>query len=200
MSDDDCGSVTDWLRNLEGDDSNAAQMLWNRFFDQLLIRAEAMVRDRTPDTVEGEDIAVQVMASLWKGARAGRFKDVRNRDELWWLLLAITRMTMVDGIRHESAQKRGGGVSVLSLDGPNPGWTYEQLVSREPSPQDAITFAEEVSRLLSLLRDERTHQVAVLWLEGCPQEEIARQADISTATVTRKLKIIRETWKAELSP
>ena len=198
MMSDEPGSVTEWLRNLEGDDSDAAQKLWNRFFDKLLERAESLLRENNQHKLEGEDIASEVLASLWKGARAGRFRDVKNRDELWWLLLAITRMTMVDGIRKESARKRGGDVTVLALDGKNPAWTYKQLVSHEPSPEDAFEFAEEVSRLLSLLRDDRSRQVAVLWMEGCTQQEIADQAGISTATVTRKLRLIRQTWQVEL--
>ncbi len=44
-----------------------------------------------------------------RGAVAGRFSDINNRDDLWWMLLAITQQKAVDLVRHEVAQKRGGG-------------------------------------------------------------------------------------------
>ena len=198
MSTEQLGSVTGWLRGLEGDDSDAAQNLWDRYFGRLLQRAKTLLEEKQQHRLDGEDIVVDVMTSLWKGARDGRFKDVRNRDELWWLLLAITRMTLVDGIRKGSAQKRGGLTKTYAFDGEDPGRIYAQLVSGEPSPEDALMLAEEVSRLLSLLPDEKSRGIAVHWLEGCTQQEIAQRTDVSTATVTRKLRLIRQIWKAEL--
>ena len=107
MSDAETGSVTDWLHSLEKDDSEAVQHLWDRYFEKLVELARHRANRKSSD---GESIASSVFASLWRGAKAGRFRTVQNRDELWWLLLKLTRMKISDDVREQTAQKRGGDV------------------------------------------------------------------------------------------
>ncbi len=55
-----------------------------------------------------EDVAVSVFETLCKGAAAGRFEKLQDRDDLWKLLTAIAGMKSVDQIRRQTAKKRGG--------------------------------------------------------------------------------------------
>ncbi len=194
MGDSDTGSVTDWLHSLESDDSEAIQRLWDRYFDKLV----ELAGRRAKHSADDESIASSVFASLWRGARAGRFRKVQNRDELWWLLLKLTRMKIADDSRKRSAQKRGGNIPhvALSKDSEH-GATFEELVSQEPTPDDLVALDEEFSRLLSDLRDDQLRRIAILRMEGYSHEEIASELDVSTATVARKLRLIRGTWATE---
>lgn len=195
MSDSDTGSVTDWLHSLEGDDSEAIQRLWERYFDKLVDLAGRRA-GRSP--ADEESIASSVFASLWRGARAGRFRKVQNRDELWWLLLRLTRMKIADDARQRAAQKRGGDITHVPLSRDSEqGFGFEQLISQEPTPDDLVALDEEFTRLLSDLRDDQLRRIAILRMEGYSHEEIASELAVSTATVARKLRLIRGTWATE---
>tara|TARA_R110002095_G_scaffold116835_1_gene101910 strand:- start:4795 stop:5400 length:606 start_codon:yes stop_codon:yes gene_type:complete len=201
MSDEqDLFSVTTWVKALKEGEAEAAQKLWNRYFEKLVAQAEMRIRNCPQGTLEAEDIAVSVFESLWRGANEGRFQKLQNRDELWWLLLALTKRKVASHIRKETALKRGGNSTQKSLNNDkDSGYTFEQLVSQEPSPEYLAMLQEEYENLLSILRDDRLREIAVLRLEGYTSQEISKQLDISIPTVTRKLRLIRATWAKELA-
>ncbi|MEJ7592403.1 MAG: ECF-type sigma factor [Planctomycetaceae bacterium] len=190
-------SVSDWVRHLKDGDADAAQQLWNRYFQKLVVHAGQRVRAHNcPEgTVVPEDVAASVFESLWKGANAGRFQKVTDRDELWWLLQAMTRRKVVSHIRHATARQRFSGQVPASLSHDEPGSAYRELMSDEPDAEYVVMMQDQFSRLLSLLRDDKLRQIAVLKLEGCSNDEICRNLSISSATTTRKLRLIRETWQ-----
>ena len=190
-------SVSDWVCSLKGGDAEAAQKLWDRYFQKLIAHAAQRIRaHRCPEgTVVPEDVAASVFESLWKGANAGRFQQVTDRDELWWLLQAMTRRKVVSHIRHATAQLRSPGHVPASLSQADPGTVYRELLTDEPNGEYVVIMQDQFSHLLSLLRDDKLRQIAVLKLEGCSNEEICRSLDVSSATATRKLRLIRETWQ-----
>lgn len=107
-------SVSDWVCSLKDGDAEAAQQLWNRYFEKLVAQAGQRVRSHNcPEgTIVPEDVAASVFESLWKGANAGRFEKVTDRRELWRLLQAMTRRKVVSHIRYSTAQQRFPGVLV----------------------------------------------------------------------------------------
>jgi DNA-directed RNA polymerase specialized sigma24 family protein len=193
MTNEGDSSVSEWLRHLESGDGHAAQQLWDHFFDKLVRQAENRLRNCPLAATGPEDIVVSVFESLWRGAREGRLKKVQNRDELWWLLLAITHRKVVSHRRQESAQKRGGK-NAIKRHAPE----LQEVVSDELPPDYWPAFEDECRRLLSLLRDEQLRQIAVLRLGGCSIQDICAQLVISQATAGRKLRLIRATWENEM--
>ena len=188
MDDGSQASVCAWLRALEVDDAQAAQRLWDRFYPRLVELAEPRAKGLAKGGIEAEDVAADVMASLWRGHAAGRLADVKSRDELWWLLLALTKRKIVDHQRRQSALKRGGEVVVgpLELNG-HPGYQFDEIVSVELSPDYVVAFEEECLRLLRQLRDDQLRQIAVDRIEGVEtNDEICQRRGISPATVTPK--------------
>jgi DNA-directed RNA polymerase specialized sigma24 family protein len=149
-----------------------------------------------------EDIAASVFHSLCRGAAAGRFQDMKNRDDLWWVLLAITQQKVVDHVRRETAQKRGGGRTQLESNlncwSGDTEFALDRLMSEEPTPEFLIMLQEQHERLLNLLRDECLRKIAVYRIEGFTVPEIADDLRVSTRTVERKLKLIRDNWSREL--
>ena len=199
-TDDQTPSISEWVCKLKVGDSEAANLLWERYFEKLVAQANRRIRahDCPKGTLEPEDIAVSVFESLWKGANAGRFQNVTDRDELWWLLLVMTRNKVVSHIRHAMAERRFPGKMPVSLDLAKPGEAFYELVSQEPTAADIVLLEEKCSCLLSLLREEKSRQIAVLRLEGFTIEEMCQRTGLSSATVTRKLKLIRKTWEQAL--
>ena len=194
------GSVSHWIQNLKGGDAEAAQDLWNRYFSQL--EAHAAVKIRAYNVPNGavipEDVAASVFESIWRGANAGRFKDVKDRDALWWLLQSLTKRKVIDHIRRATAARRFNGQPNVSLTDSDAGAAFRELMADEPTAEYLSIMEEEFSRILALLRDDKLRQIAVLKIEGYSNDEIQERTGIASATLMRKLKLIRSTWHQAL--
>src|SRR5262245_59310158 len=101
-------SISEWLGQLKAGDAGAAQKLWSRYSGELLRIARQRLGRSPRGIADEEDIALSVFDSVFRGAAAGRFDQISTRDELWWLLLSITKRKAVDHIRREAAQRRCG--------------------------------------------------------------------------------------------
>jgi RNA polymerase sigma factor (sigma-70 family) len=196
-------SVSQWIVHLKEGQDDAVQRLWERYALRLVELARRRLKDAPKRVADEEDIAQSVFHSLCRGAVAGRFASVQNRDDLWWLLLAITKQKVTDHVRREMAQKRGAG-RVQSESGLNSnpddsqGFALDRLIGEEPSPEFALMLAEQHERLLGLLRDDRLRQIATFRIEGFTVPEIAEDLRVSTRSVERKLQLIRGVWSKEL--
>jgi RNA polymerase sigma factor (sigma-70 family) len=192
-------SVTRWIGQLKAGEEEAAQRLWERYFGALvgLARRKLLGRRRVSDE---EDVALSAFATFCRGARAGRFSQLRDRHNLWPLLMVLTRRKAHDAVKRERAQKRGGGAvrGESALLGAQTGADgergFEQILGREPTPAFALEVAEEVRRLLDRLGDEELRAVALWKLEGYTNAEIAAQLGCITKTIERKLRVIRSIW------
>ena len=147
---------------------------------------------------------LSVFKSLCLGAEQGRFDILTDRDDLWHLLLTITHQKSVDQIRHQQRQKRGGGKvrgdSVLAHpDESGVGIGFDQLTNSDPTPSQLADIREEMARLMGLLRDDTLRCVATWKLEGYSNEDISERLNMTTRSVERKLRLIRDKWSKELS-
>ena len=197
-------SVTAWIASLKAADAEAAQRLWDRYSTRLVELARRKLGHAPKGIADEEDIAQSVFRNVCHGAAAGRFGDIMNRDDLWWLLLAITKKKVVDHVRRETAQKRGTGrvqsETVLAAVGKDTHrFSLDHLVGEEPTPEFLIMLEEEVSGLLASLRDDQLRQIAVWRIEGYTASEIADDLAISVRSVERKLQLIRITWSQNLA-
>jgi RNA polymerase sigma factor (sigma-70 family) len=194
-------SVSQWITDLKQRDSDAAQRLWERY----VLRLERLARQRLGDfpkrVADEEDVVISVFHSLCRGAAAGRFRRMENRDELWWLLLAITKQKVASHVRRELAHKRGENLihreSELFGKHITP-FNLDRLMSEQPSPEFVLTLEEQHERLLAMLRDDRLRQIALYRVEGFTVPEIAEKLGTSTRSVERKLQLIRSIWSKEL--
>jgi DNA-directed RNA polymerase specialized sigma24 family protein len=196
------GSVTNWIRDLRGDDATAAsRALWARYFEQLARIARARLGTTPRGPADEEDVALSVLDSFFRGAAAGHYPDLKNREDLWRLLLTITARKAYNQRRDETRQKRGGGrtVTAAALAGAEPDGDdfLAQAISEELSPESAAIVTDEYRRLFGSLGDESLRVVALMKLEGHSNEEIARSLDCGLRTVERKLDVIRKRWLAE---
>ena len=197
-------SITDWIASLKAADAEAAQRIWERYSTRLVDLARRRLRDAPKTVADEEDVAQSVFRNVCHGAANGRFGDIKNRDDLWWLLLAITKQKVVDHFRRESAQKRGGGrvFSESALWAEQHGgqrFSLDYLIGDEPTPELLVILDDEVARLLNLLRDDRLRQIAVSRIEGNTASEIADDLGISSRSVERKLQLIRTSWSRHLA-
>ena len=201
--DQDQEAVTLWVTDLQGQDQEAARLLWNRYFERLIIEARKQL-GRTPRRqVCEEDVAASVFMSLCNGASKGRFAEVASRDELWRLLVVLTKCKVIDQKRHLKRQKRGNGKVAgesIFLQGTDAERRHglDALAGNTPTPEFLAIVDEESQRLMDLLRDDLLRSVAQYRLEGFSTAEIAEKTGISSRSVDRKLQLIRDTWRSEL--
>lgn len=203
MSDSSDHSISVWLSGLKRGEEEAARRVFERCFERLVQVAKSRMAGASRRVADEEDVALSVFHSLCRGAAAGRFERLRNRDELWQMLIAITQQKVVDLKRHNVRQKRGGGEvrgeSVfLENDAEQLARGIEDYAIEELTPQFLCILAEEHQRLLGLLRDDTLRQIALFRMEGYTDEEIATQMGLSRRTIERKLQLIREQWTKEI--
>lgn len=198
---DSDGSVTRWVGDLKAGGENAAQPLWERYFDRLvhLARNKLRARPRPAIVEDEEDAALSAFDSFCRGAAQGRFPRLSDRDDLWRLLVVLTVRKALDQLERRRAAKRGGG-RILGESGLMGGGSDEargaldRLVGRDPTPEFAALVAEKHLRLRDTLGDDSLRQVLDLRLEGHEREEIAARLGCAVRTVTRKLDVVRQTW------
>jgi DNA-directed RNA polymerase specialized sigma24 family protein len=185
----------------EGDHA-AAQPLWERYFDRLVGLAKAKLADGRRRAADEEDVSLSAFDSFCRGAAAGRFPKLADRDDLWRLLVTLTARKAFDQMRDEYRLKRGGGTvvgqSAFSAPDSDDEAAFERFVGREPTPESAAMVAEECRRLLDCLKSEELRSIAISKMEGYTNAEIAQRLDCATTTVERKLQRIRAQWQAEI--
>jgi DNA-directed RNA polymerase specialized sigma24 family protein len=189
------GSVTHWLDRLKAGDAAAAQPLWERYFQQLVVLARRQLRGAPRGAADEEDAALNAFDSFCRDFQRGRFPQLADRHDLWRLLIVMTAQKVQDHVRRERAQKRGG------LQ-PSPAKEVDlaQVLGTEPSPEFAAQVAEECQRLLARLDVGELRSIALWKMEGYSNKEIAGKLGCVTRTVERQLAVIRSLWSHESPP
>jgi DNA-directed RNA polymerase specialized sigma24 family protein len=195
------GSVTRWIGGLKAGDPAAAQELWQRYFQTLVGLARARLRAAHRGAEDEEDAALSAFDSFCKGAARGRFPRLDDRDDLWRILVTLTRRKALDQVQRQERQKRGGGrvIDEATLAAGDPDAIgLDQLVGSEPTPEFAALIAEECRRRLDGLGDETLRRIALLKMEGHTNVEVAVRLECGLRSVVRKLELIRRRWLEEV--
>ncbi len=192
------GSVSQWMDLVKEGDEDAAQKLWERYFEQLVRLARNQLRGLPKGPADEEDVVVNTFDSFCRGARAGRYPELKDRNNLWRLLITMTANKAKDLARHERRQKRGGGKvlnegALLGSDDARSSPLLD-VISRDPTPEFASELAEDLERRLDALDNETLRQIALWKMEGYQNEEIAEKLGCVSRTVERKLQLIRRLW------
>jgi DNA-directed RNA polymerase specialized sigma24 family protein len=192
------GSVSEWIALLRDGDRRAAAPLWERYFRRLVELARAQLQGVPRRAADEEDVALSAFDSFCQGAERGRFPDLRDRDNLWRLLVVLTARKAAHLKRDAGRRKRGGGAGpgTLSAAGHEEA-DIEQVICREPTPEFAAQVAEECRRLLDRLGDHELQAVALWKMEGYTNGEIAGRLACGLRSVGRKLRVIRGVWEQE---
>jgi DNA-directed RNA polymerase specialized sigma24 family protein len=188
--------VTRWISALKQGDQSAAQELWEAYFRRLVGLARARLRSAPRRIGDEEDVALSAFDSFCRGAQAGRFPRLDDRNDLWQILVLITVRKAIDLRNYEARPSRGRGrvqsLTELSREG------LEAIGGDEPTPELAAQLTEEYHRLMEQLGDPTLQCVATWKLEGYTDDEIAVRLGCVTRTVERKLARIRGLWANEL--
>ncbi len=191
--------ITELLAALRDGRSEAADRLWSVYYHLMCELASRRLGKSPYQLADQEDVALSAFKSFCIGVREGRFPTLKDREGVWPLLIALTVRKAVDAIRHETRQKRGGGIEedtsgLAVLDR-----TVDVLsvMTDGPRPEVVIELHDLLKRLLHHLRemdDDRLGSIVQLRLEGHSNREIAEKLGCVVRTVERKVRLIEDCW------
>ena len=164
----------------------AAQVLVQRYMLRLTALARSRLSRKLARRLDPEDIVLSAWRSFFVAADAGRF-SLSTEDDLWPLLVTITLRKLSRQASRHSAVRRD-----LSRELPiDEQLTWQTLIARDPSPEEAAFIADEIERLMSQL-SESDRTVLSLRLQGHDHAEIAKRLQCSDRTVRRAMVRVRE--------
>jgi DNA-directed RNA polymerase specialized sigma24 family protein len=183
-------SVSHWLGGLKRAEQKSATALWVRYFSRLVGLARKQLSAAPRLAADEEDLALSVFKSLCLRAASGGFEKLDDRDDLWRILVVITRCKAAALQRREGRLKRDfRRIEDTSL---------EELFADAPSPAELASLKDEHVHLMGVLPDDTLRHVALRKMQGEGIGEIAATLGISKRSVDRKLKLIRVAWEREL--
>ncbi len=184
---EDSQSITRLIRAVQDGSSSAVRPLLSAYFERLVRLASKRLRNLPGLAGYDEDLALRSFHSVCRRlSDPARPLDLAGRDDLWRLLATRTISRAIDLIRRHRPAEVPGDEAVM------------QLLTRDPTPQEAAELADECRRLLDSLPEPELRQIAIWKVEGYTHEEIAARLDCVPRTIERKVSRIRLLWKHEL--
>lgn len=195
------GDLEQAIVNACNGDEQAAQEIWDQYFERLLRYARRKLHGLPRRALDEEDVVVSAMESFFALA-ANQELRFRGRDDLWKLLATITVRKATAQLRRHYAQKRGGGLvrgesAFVDARGEPIANGIQQILDDRNLDEMSDYLCATCEERLSRLNDPSLREVAVLKLQGCTNDEIAERLGCSRPTINRKLARIREKWSGE---
>jgi RNA polymerase sigma factor (sigma-70 family) len=187
MTSTEAESVTRLIRAAQHDRSSAVGALLAVYFERLVQLARKRLQNLPGMANYDEDLALRSFYSVYRRVRdPERPLQLAGRDDLWRLLATRTISRAIDLIRRHRPGEVPGA------------YDPQQLLTREPTPEEVAATSDECRRLLDLLEEPELRQIALWKVEGFTNEEIAARLDCVPRTIERKVSRIRLLWKHEL--
>jgi DNA-directed RNA polymerase specialized sigma24 family protein len=187
-----------WIHRLRAGEREVVQKLWQGYSRRLVGLARLHLRKLPRRAADDEDVALFAFTSFILGAEKSIFSQLETGDDVWQLLVLITRRKAINLIASEGRGKRDYR-RVRTEEGDGNGSLLDEVPGQERDPALAAESDEECQRLLACLPDEELRQIALCKMEGYTNEEIAGRFDLGLATVGRRLAAIREAWAGEMA-
>jgi RNA polymerase sigma factor (TIGR02999 family) len=179
--------VTQVLRELSAGDDAAPAKLLPLVYDELRKLAQAYLRDERSDhTLQATALVHEAYIRLvdWEHV------SWENRAHFFALSAQVMRRILVDHAREKNAQKRGGGLTKLSLD---------DAISFPQQREVDLVALDDALRQLESMDDTQGKIVAMRFFGGLTIEETATALGISAATVNREWRLAKAWLLRELS-
>ncbi|HND54166.1 MAG TPA: ECF-type sigma factor [Pirellulaceae bacterium] len=197
-------AITQWIRGAEGGDADSEQALWHHYFDKVVRLARGRMYALRGAVYDEEDAAASALQSLFIGLQTNRFPDLRDRQNLWRLLVLITkrklraRWRLENAARRRAASETTAGSTAADVEDDaslrEEPLRIEDVLCDEPTPDFVVEMMDETEKLLQLLKDPLLKRIAVMRMDGFTCDEIAKRLECASRTIRRKLVMIRHIW------
>ena len=169
--------------------NTAAQEIFDRFVERLLVLARRRIGHRLTSRVDPEDIVQSVFRTFFHRLKNDQF-TIDDQDDLFKLLVRITVHKTLRQVAHHKAAKRDPSLEAGQGDA-----AQEQLMQAmdgEPSPETIVAFMDQLEHFLGQFKPQ-DRRVLELRLQGYSSEEIAQQLGTYDRKVRRVLEWVRAT-------
>jgi len=119
--------------------------------------------------------------------------DAQNRQHFFSIAATAIRYALVDTVRHQHAEKRGGGAIAITLSS-----ALAQMQQTSAAGEQWMEM-EDALRALEQHDPRKCRVVEMAFLVGLSQQEIAETLDISLTTVERDLRFAKAWLRDHLS-
>lgn len=191
-------SITLLFQQLREGDPDSANRLWERFFDKLVAYASSQMEHANRRVSDEEDIACGVMTALCARADQCRLPTISNREDLWHILLSWTRHDVIDHVRRDKRQKRGGGNVRGDSYYDSPLRSWSEALDSSPAPDLIAEMQEQYEGLLELLPNTVLREIAIDKMCGLTNGQIAAKLELTPRSIERKLALIRRHWSERI--
>jgi RNA polymerase sigma-70 factor (ECF subfamily) len=183
-----------FLARLRSGESAATRQFCDEFGPSLHKLAAAQMPDGLRRRVGAEDVVQSACRTFLRRARDRQF-ELADSQGLWQLMRAITVAKVREQARFHLRQRRGLQREAAAPNDSGGNW---HVAGREPAPDAAVAFADELRHLLQALDgDER--QVLKHKLAGRTNAEAAVALGMSERSVRRLLGRLRTRWERALA-
>ena len=178
------------LERMRAGDRTAAADFTARYGDLIRRRVRGKLGPAMRRVFDSMDMLSTIGRRLDLFVRSGRMHAV-NDAQLWKLVFEISEVAVLDKVRAfkrlEQAEREDSPVAQLLLS---------RMHRAEGRSQDGP--AEEIERVLALLRSDADRQLLLLWLKDMPLFRIAELLDSTPAAVRKRWQSIRIYLRTEL--
>jgi RNA polymerase sigma-70 factor (ECF subfamily) len=179
-------SLAQLLDQFRAGDEAAAFEIYDRYQHRLLALARKQIGPHVQQEVDPESIVNTVFRAVMKGLAKGKYELPEN-GSLWSLMAVLTSRKISKRIKKVKAAKRGGGVESHEKSQA----LLVELASREPTPDEAVAFAEQLQVIRSRAKPD-TFADLERRLEGYTISEIAELQEVSRWTIRRRLNGLKD--------
>ena len=166
--------VTDLLVSWRQGDAKALDRLVPLVYDELRRVARRHLRHEQPGhALQATALVHEVYLRLVDVDRL----TLKNRAHFFAVAAKLMRQILVDHARRQQADKRGGGVTMMSLEGVSPA---------APPPSVDVLALDQALEALSALDARQAGVVELRFFAGLNIDEAAEALEISAATVERE--------------
>jgi eukaryotic-like serine/threonine-protein kinase len=136
------------------------------------------------DSIAPEDVVQSALGSFFRVTGAGTSPSIKleSTASAWNILATFVRRKLARAFERETAAKRGGGRTRISLD------DVEPDLRTNPSVTEADELLAEIH---SLLNSDQSQLLGLL-LENATQREIAEQLGVDERTIRRRIKAMQD--------
>lgn len=168
-------------------DESAARTLFDSYVDRLVALARRRLSQRLASRVDPEDIVQSVFRTFFGRLKAGHFR-IEDQDDLCKLLMRITVHKTLRQIAFHKAAKRDPGLE--TFQGEHSQEQLLDLLDRDPTPDAAVAFLDQMEHFLSRLRPQE-REILEMRLKGFSNEDIAEKLGIYDRKIRRVIERIR---------
>ncbi len=180
METDKAAEVAQILAAATAGDRSAIDQIYAILYPEL--RAIAHRRVRCSHNAEVLDTTSLVHESYLRFAKAGSIA-VQNHKQFLAYAAHVMRSVVVDYVRYEQAQRRGGGSVHVTLD--------TNLAESIESPADEIIRVNDLLNELAAVDERLVSVVEMRYFAALENDEIAECLGVTDRTVRRDLEKVR---------